>query len=156
MSRSKKTLLWHTFPFYNQISLLIWSLVQHLTFCFKHIIWAWSRQNQSFGASDKARLKTASFATGTSWKIVISPVTNLHMILSNRWITKALIRQRGRAGWSEPLLVAKLERQIFSRRGPFVINISLDSFFNFVVFFFFFKTYLNADKQFLYCFINHH
>ena len=39
------------------------------------------------------------------------------MILSNKRITKALIRLRGCAGWSAPVLFAHLRRQVFSRRG---------------------------------------
>ena len=40
--------------------------------------------------------------------------------------TKALIRLRGCAGWSAPVLFATPRRQVFSRRCPFVFN------FNFV------------------------
>ena len=40
------------------------------------------------------------------------------MVLSKQWITKALIRLRGCAVWSAPLLFANLRRQVFSRRGP--------------------------------------
>ena len=42
---------------------------------------------------------------------------SLYMILYNKRITKALIRLRGCAGWSAPLLFADYQRQIFSRRG---------------------------------------
>ena len=45
------------------------------------------------------------------------------MILSKKRITKALIRLRGCAGWSVPGLSANLRRQVFSRRGPFLITI---------------------------------
>ena len=41
------------------------------------------------------------------------------MIISTKRITKALIRLRGCAGWSAPVLFAKPRRQVFSRRGPF-------------------------------------
>ena len=41
------------------------------------------------------------------------------MILSEKRITKALIRLRGCAGWSAPVLFANPRRQVFSRRGPF-------------------------------------
>ena len=41
------------------------------------------------------------------------------MILSKKRITKALIRLRGCAGWSAPVLFANPLRQVFSRRGPF-------------------------------------
>ena len=40
------------------------------------------------------------------------------MILSTKRITKALIRLRGCAGWSAPVLFATPRRQVFSRRGP--------------------------------------
>ena len=40
------------------------------------------------------------------------------MRLSNKGITKALIRLRVCAGWSAPLLFAYSRRQVFSRRGP--------------------------------------
>ena len=48
------------------------------------------------------------------------------MILSKKRITKALIRLRGCAGWSAPVLFAKPRRQVFSRRGPYdVRNVKL-------------------------------
>ena len=40
------------------------------------------------------------------------------MILCNKGITKKLIRLRGCAGWSAPLLFAHHRRQVLSRRGP--------------------------------------
>ena len=72
-----------------------------------------------FGVPDKARLKPVSSATETSWKIEISPIASLHMILFIKRITKALIRLRGCAGWSAPVLFANPRRQVFSRRGPY-------------------------------------
>ena len=71
-----------------------------------------------FGVSNKASFKPVS-ATETSWKIEISPVASLHMILSKKRITKVLIRLRGCAGWSALLLLATPGRQIFSHRGPY-------------------------------------
>ena len=44
------------------------------------------------------------------------------MILSNKQITKALIRLRKCAGWSAPLLFANLRRQVFSRPGPSIYS----------------------------------
>ena len=41
-------------------------------------------------------------------------------ILSNKRITKALIRLRGCAGWSAPWLFANHRRQVFSGRGPYI------------------------------------
>ena len=52
-------------------------------------------------------------------KIEISLVASLDMILSNKQITKALIRLCGCAGWSAPLLFANSQIQVFSRRGPY-------------------------------------
>ena len=72
-----------------------------------------------FGVSDKASFKPVSSATVTSQKIEISLVASLDMILSNKRITKALIRLRGRAGWSAPVLFANPRRQVFSCRGPY-------------------------------------
>ena len=45
-----------------------------------------------FRVSDKASFKPVSSATETILKIEISPVARLHMILSKKRITKALIR----------------------------------------------------------------
>ena len=41
------------------------------------------------------------------------------MILFKKRITKAMIRLRGCAGWSAPVLFANPRRQVFSRRGPY-------------------------------------
>ena len=43
------------------------------------------------------------------------------MILSKKRKTKALIRLRGCAGWSAPVFFANHRRQVFSRRGPYVL-----------------------------------
>ena len=45
-------------------------------------------------------------------------VASLHMILSKKRITKVLIRMRGCAGWSAPVLFANPRWQVFSCRGP--------------------------------------
>ena len=44
------------------------------------------------------------------------------MMLSKKRNTRALIRLRGCAGWSAPLLFATTRRQVFSRRGPFIVE----------------------------------
>ena len=46
-------------------------------------------------------------------------VASLGMILSNKPITKVLIRLRGCAGWSAPLLLANPRRQVFLRQDPY-------------------------------------
>ena len=71
-----------------------------------------------FGVSEKARLKPVSAATETSSINEISLVASLDIILSNKQITKSLIRLRRCTGWSAPLLFATNRRQVFSRRGP--------------------------------------
>ena len=73
-----------------------------------------------FGVSDKVCFKPVSSAIEASWKFEISPVANLHMILSKKGITEALIRLRERAGWSAPVLFANPRRQIFSRQSPII------------------------------------
>ena len=72
-----------------------------------------------FGVSDKASFKPVSSATVTSQNIEIWLVASLDMILSNKRITKALIRLCGRAGWSAPVLFANPRRQVFSLQGPY-------------------------------------
>ena len=57
-----------------------------------------------FGVSVKVSFKPVSSATETIWKIEISPVESLHIKLSKKRITKALIRLRRCAGWSAPVL----------------------------------------------------
>ena len=59
-----------------------------------------------FGVSDKARLKSVFTATVTSYKIEISLVASIDMILFEKRIIKALIRLCGYTGWSAPLLFA--------------------------------------------------
>ena len=68
-----------------------------------------------FGVSAKARLKHACSATETSKKIEILLLASPYMVLSNKRMTKALIRLRGCAGWSAPLLFANPRRQVFLR-----------------------------------------
>ena len=76
-----------------------------------------------FGVSVKASFKLVSSATETSSKIESSPVARLDMVLSKKLITKTLIRLRGCAGWSAPVLFANTQRQVFSRRGPNKLNL---------------------------------
>ena len=59
-----------------------------------------------FGISDQVRLKLACSAIETSLGLVILHIETTDIILSKRWITKALVRLRGCAGWSAPLLFA--------------------------------------------------
>ena len=71
-----------------------------------------------FVVYDKVRFKPAYSATGTSYKIESSLVASFDMVLSKKGIKKALIRLRGCAGWSAPLLFANSRRHVFLRQGP--------------------------------------
>ena len=74
----------------------------------------------AFVIFDKASFKPVSSATETCHKIEISPVPSLHIIISKKQITKALISLRGCASWSAPVLFANLRRQVFLRCGPYI------------------------------------
>ena len=79
------------------------------------------------GVSDKAGLKPVYLVTETGWKIEISPVASLDMLFSEKRITKAVIRLRGCAVWSMPLLFAYLRRQGFSRRCLYKVRLIFKS-----------------------------
>ena len=90
-----------------------------------------------FGVSDKAILKPACSATETSWKTKVLLVASLVMVLSSKRITKALVRLRAYAGWSASLLFANPQRQVFSHRGPYMIDYGIEeqdilSFFEYI------------------------
>ena len=71
---------------------------------------------------DKTKLKPVTSAIGTSKKIENSLVACLDMIISNKQITKALIRLRGCAGWSAPLLFKKPTKTGFLARRPIMFG----------------------------------
>ena len=73
------------------------------------------------GASNKARPIRVSLATETSYKIGISLVASLDMILSKERMTKVLISLCRCAGWSAPLLFANSEDR-FSRVKAHIIG----------------------------------
>ena len=83
-----------------------------------------------FGVSDIASFKPVSTATETSYKTEIPLVASLNMVLSKTRITKALIRLRGCAGWSAPVLFANPRKQVFSRRGPYGISLLQETSFS--------------------------
>ena len=64
-----------------------------------------------FGVWDQVRFKPAS------WRLEILNIETRGIILSRQWTTKGLIRRRGCAGWSAPLLFAYGKKQVFSWRG---------------------------------------
>ena len=53
------------------------------------------------------------------------------MVLSKTRITKALIRLRGCAGWSAPVLFATPRRQVFSRQGPANLDQQISTLYTF-------------------------
>ena len=55
---------------------------------------------------EQVRLKLACSAVGTSWRLEISDIETTDIILYEQRIIKVLIRLRGCAGWSAPLLFA--------------------------------------------------
>ena len=59
-----------------------------------------------FGVSDQVRHKPVCAATEASQSLEILDIASMDIILSNQRTTKALIRLRGCAGWSAPLLFA--------------------------------------------------
>ena len=85
----------------------------------------WDVIKPVFGVSDQVIHKPAYSATETSWNSEISLVACFDMILSNKSITKALIRLRGCAGWSAPLLFSNLEDR-FSRMEAHIIDTTFD------------------------------
>ena len=66
-------------------------------------------RNSVFGVFDKVRYKPDCSATDMNEKFEISLVESLDTILSNKRITKALIRLRGCEGWPAPWLFANPE-----------------------------------------------
>ena len=91
----------------------------YFTFCQskqKHN-WASSREKLSSGFPKK-RVSNQSHQLQ---RLARKSLARLRVILLKKRITKAVIRLRGCAGWSAPVLVVNPWRQVFSRRGP-VIN----------------------------------
>ena len=77
-----------------------------------------SPQNLSSGFPTKWESNQPAQLQRLYRKNEISPVASLRMKLSKKRTTKALIRLRGCAGWSAPVLFATPQRQVYSRRGP--------------------------------------
>ena len=97
---------------------------------FSHTIWASSRENLSLGFPTKRVANQSLQLQRLARKFEISLVASLDMILLDTRITKALIRLRGCAGWTAPVLFANPQRQFFSRRGPYVLCCHAPCLFN--------------------------
>ena len=80
--------------------------------------WAARPQNLSSGFFKKRGSNQSPQLHRLSRNLKILLVASLDIILSKKRITKALIRLRGCAGLSAPLLFANHRRQVFSHRGP--------------------------------------
>ena len=82
----------------------------------KVCIWASLRENLFLGSPTKCD------STQSTWlqRLARKSKFCLNMVLSKQRITKVLIRLRGCAGWSAPVLFANPQRLVFSRRGPYV------------------------------------
>ena len=87
---------------------------------FRHHNWATSRENESSEIFDQVWLKPVCSATATSWSLEISDIETRGIILSRQWKKKVLIRLRGCAGWSAPLLFAYGISHIFAWPGPII------------------------------------
>ena len=74
------------------------------------------------GVCDQVRLKPAYSATGASMRLEILVTETRDTTLSSQRTTKALIRLRGCAGWSAPLLFAYDIRHVFSWPGSYTYN----------------------------------
>ena len=79
--------------------------------------WASSWENVSLEVSDQVRLKLTCSATEASMRLEILVTETKVITLSRQRKTKALIRLRGCAGWSAPLLFAYDIQHIFSWPG---------------------------------------
>ena len=74
------------------------------------------------GASTKVMLIQSFSSIETSLKIETTLVTTLDMMLSNKWITKAVVKLCWCTGWSELLLFAYHPRPVFSDQGLYVLG----------------------------------
>ena len=66
----------------------------------------WATRKPVFLVFDQVRLKPACATTEASWSLESLVLASIFIILSRQRKTKALIRLRGCAGWSAPLLFA--------------------------------------------------
>ena len=105
------------------------TLIVFLHVYMKFMKWATSRENLSSGIFNQVRFKSACSATEASENLETLDIASIHIILSKQRTTKVLIRLRGCAGWSAPLLFAYVIRHSFAWPGP---NEPLASIINFI------------------------
>ena len=109
MYKAAKTRHWHMHIRGSRIFMACYSTVPQMCLIMR---------NLSSGLPSKRDSNQSSQLQRLSRNNKISPVASLHMKLSKRRITMALIRLRGCAGWSAPVLFTTLRRQGFLQRGP--------------------------------------
>ena len=89
--------------------------------------WAMSCKNVSSRIFDQIRFKSVCSATEASQNLETLDIPSIHIILSTQRTTKVLIRLRGCAGWSAPLLFAYDIRHIFAWPGSYnIMHFSLN------------------------------
>ena len=102
------------------------------------------------GGFDKECFKPVSSAKETSLKIEISPAASLHMILSKKQNKKALIRLRGCAGWSAPVLFTNPEDRVSRVEAHIIAVFMIPAIVNELhPTFFFFFVFLNSHRKFI-------
>ena len=80
---------------------------RQLVHCAGHQLnWAAAQENRSSGFPTKCNSNQPAQLQRLAKKFEFSLLSSLDLILSNKLITKVLIRLRGCAGWSAPLLFA--------------------------------------------------
>ena len=92
-----------------------------------HILLSLVMRNPVFRVCDQVRLKLACSATETSTSLEILDLESLGIILSRQWTTKMLIRLRGCAGWSAPVL------RIWKKTGFLMMWLYLKAFLHFKI-----------------------
>ena len=97
--------------------------------------WSHVSRKPIFGIYDQVRLKPACSADETSFCLEISAVASRGIIVSRQRTTKALISLCGCAGWSAQadqradtqdgvrLCCSQMQKQVFSWRGSFVLDV---------------------------------
>ena len=102
------------------------------------------------GGFDKECFKPVSSAKETSLKIEISPAASLHMILSKKQNKKALIRLRGCAGWSAPVLFTNPEVRVSHVEAHIIALFMIRAIVNELhPTFFFLFVFLNSHRKFI-------
>ena len=98
----------------RNLSLEAFSIIALLTFNIGHV-----ERKPVFRFQTKWISYQSPQLQSLAWKLKVSSIARLHIILSIKLITKTLIRQRGCAGWSAPVFFANPPRQVFWCYSPY-------------------------------------